>query len=293
MISIPDVQPIELDDLAAYADDIPYLLGLEAAPQILYKNAETVQREFNQDKWGILLEKLRSVDNASIEDADQFNTGENKYQVFYSGERLYLADLELVQRIYFDFIRGKLMPLLEKTQHLVELGAGYGSIILKLAALPSLSQIRYTAGEFTETGINCIRLLAASKHLSLEADYCDLNNLNLCVFDIPENSVFLTCWAMAYLKGFPRSTLHEIIRHKPTVVVHIEPMYEHWSKNSLLHLLWKRYLLLNDYNQTILSALKSYEKEGLIKITEESKNLFGNNPLAPFSIIKWIPIESP
>jgi hypothetical protein len=94
---------------------------------------------------------------------------------------------------------------------------------------------------------------------------------------------------MACLKGFSRSTLEEIIRRKPAVVVHIEPIYEHWSDDSLLQTLWKRYFQLNDYNQTMLTALRSYEAEGLIDIVEERRNLFGNNPLAPVSIIKWKP----
>ena len=94
---------------------------------------------------------------------------------------------------------------------------------------------------------------------------------------------------MACLKGFSRSTLDEIIRHQPAAVVHIEPIYEHWSDDSLLHMLWKRYFQLNDYNPSMLTALKSYEAEGLIDIKEERRCLFGNNPLAPVSVVKWTP----
>jgi hypothetical protein len=149
--------------------------------------------------------------------------------------------------------------------------------------------VGYTAGEFTDTGVSCMNLLAASAGIRLETGHCDLNDLKLEGFQIPENAVFMTSWAMAYVKGFSVDTLHEIIRHKPMVVVHFEPIYEHWNSESLLHKLWQRYCQINDYNQSLLSALKKFESDGLIRIIEEKPNLFGGNPLAPISMVKWIP----
>ncbi len=288
---LPNARPIGLDELPAYSSWIPFLLGLKTLSQSLDKTAENVRREYGQDKWGVLLEKLKTVDNPTVADADRLSAEDSKPVAYYAEGNLYVADLRAVQDAYFEFIRGELQATLGQSGHLVELGAGYGALLFKLAAVPGLQNLGYTAAEYTATGIACMDLLARDLNLKLETGYCDLNDLSLQAFNIPENSLFMTCWTMAYLKGFSRSTLNELIRQKPAVVVHIEPIFEHWSDDSLLHMLRRRYFQLNDYNQSMLSALKEYETEGLIEILEERPNLFGNNPLAPVSVIKWKPCD--
>ena len=194
-----------------------------------------------------------------------------------------------MQKLHFKFIRDETKQTLLKTKHIVELGAGYGTQLLKLAMLPEFKNLKFTAAEYTDSGIDCINLLARDLNLRLETGHCDLNNLCLNAFDISEKAVFMTCWTMACVKGFSRNTLLELIRHKPLEVVHIEPIFEHWNADLLLHMLWKRYSQINDYNQSMLTGLKEYEKEGLIEIIEERPNLFGINPLFPASVIKWRP----
>ena len=289
MKSVSDAHKIGIDELPVYSSWIPYLLGLKTLSRILDKNAESVLREYGQDKWGVLLEKLKTSGSLTVADADRLSIGDNNTAAFYADGELYVADVQTIQMAYFELVRTELQPLLEEFGHLVELGAGYGAMILKLAASPGLEKVGYTAGEYTDTGVACIDLLAAGRSLKLEIGHCDLCELDLKTFSVPEQAVFMTCWTMACLKGFPRATLDEIIRHKPAMVIHIEPIYEHWNDDSLLQMLWKKYFQLNDYNQSLLTDLKGYEDDGLIEIVEERRNLFGNNPLAPVSIVKWKP----
>lgn len=284
---------LKLDELPKYSHWIEYLLGLETVNRSLEKSAESINREYGQDKWGVLFEKLQLLENPTVVDADRLNNLYTENIIpFYLNKKLLLDKASSVHQYYFELIRKELQPLINKSDHLVELGAGYGSMILKLASLPGFDVATYTAGEYTHTGVGCMDLLASSVRNRFEAGYCDLNNLNLNNFVIPENAVFLTSWAMAYIKGFPRNTLNEIIKHKPRVVIHIEPIYEHWFEESLLQMLWRRYCQMNCYNQTLLTSLKAFESDGLIKIIEEKQSLFGSNPLAPVSIVKWIPVRS-
>lgn len=286
---LTNAQSIELDDLPQYSHWIHYLLGLKKLSRTLNKNADSISREYGQDKWGILLEKLRLLENPSITDADKLSIEDNKI-AFYANGKLFVDEASEIQSYYFHLIRTELQSLSEMSGHLVELGSGYGSIILKLASLNGFDASKYTAGEITDTGVACMNLLASHLGNRFEAGFCDLNDLNLVNFNVPENAIFMTCWAAAYVKGFSRNTLNEIIKYNPKVVIHIEPIYEHWSEDSLLHMLWKRYSQMNDYNQNLLKTLKSYETEGLIKIIEERKNIIGINPLAPVSLVKWVPL---
>ena len=289
MKTLPNARPIEIDELPLYTSWIPYLLGLKTLPRILDKTAESVLREYDHDKWGVLLEKLKAAGSVTVADADRLSVGENKTAAFYADGELYVADTQTIQNAYFELVCTELRPMLEQFGHLVELGAGYGALLFKLAASPGLENVGFTAGEYTDTGVACIDLLSKGLSLKLETGHCDLSALDLKSFAVPDQAVFMTCWTMALLNGFSRNTLNEIIRHKPAVVVHIEPIYEHWGDMSLLHMLWKRYFQLNDYNQSMLSALKEFEAEGLVTIIDERANLFGGNPLAPVSVIKWKP----
>jgi hypothetical protein len=288
MIDLLDAMAIEIDDLPEYCGTIQYLLGLKNSQKSLEKNATSINREYGIEKWGVLLQNLYLLNNPTISEADNL-LNDRKLIPFYAEGSLYLADSISVGNTYFNIIKNEIKDIILPYGHLVELGAGYGSIILKLATLPSFNTLRYSAGEFTDTGCACIKMLSSEVRNRIEVGACDLNDLNLQKFTIPHKAVFMTCWALAYIKGFPRTTLNEIIRHKPSMVIHIEPTLEHWSDGLLLHLLWQRYCQINDYNQSYLSALKEYEDEGLIQIVEERKNIFGCNPLTPVSVVKWTP----
>jgi hypothetical protein len=286
--NLSSARVIELDELPRYSGWVAYLLGLKSLSRPFDKSPENIAREYGQDKWGILLQNLRLVDNPTIEDADRLYVGE-RYIPFYTEGKLYIADITDVDAAYFHLIKNELQPLIQQSGHIVELGAGYGAIILKLATLPGFDTLSYTAGEFTDTGVACMNYLASEVRGRFEAGFCDLMDLNLEGYAIPEHAIFMTSWAMACIKGFPKTTLNEIIRYKPKAVIHFEPIYEHWSEDALLHMLWKKYCRMNDYNRSLLSALKEYETEGIIQIAEERKNIFGSNPLAPVSIVKWAP----
>lgn len=290
MKKLVNAQSIEIDELPRYCHWIHYLLGSKSLSRSLDKSAENISREYGVDKWGALLQSLQLLDNPVITDADRFVT-EDKKIPFYSGGNLFVDEFSVVQNYYFQLILAELKLLIKKSGHLVELGSGYGSIILKLASFSGLDKAKYTAGELTDTGVACMDLLSSPVRNRFKAGKCDLNDLHLGKFNIPKSAVFMTCWAAAYIKGFSRNTLNEILKHKPMVVIHIEPIYEHWSEDSLLQLLWQRYCQMNDYNQSLLTSLKEFESDGLIEIIEERKSIFGVNPLAPVSIVKWTPVK--
>ena len=290
MKTIPNSRPLHLDDLPKFSSWIPNIFEFNSI-QIAKKNVTNILREYGEDKWGALQKQILANPDVTVVDADSLFLGESKPSAYYLGG-LYLASSTDVQEAYYRLILNEVLPHIVAAGHLVELGAGYGSQLLKIAALPELSHAGFTAGEYTKTGVDCIKLLAERQSLlHVNAVQCDLNSLNLSSFAIPSRAVFMTCWTMAYLKGFPRSAIEEILRKKPSMVIHVEPIFEHWSNSSLLHLMWKKYVKINDYNQTFMTELKEYETAGAIKIIEERPHVFGPNPLAPVSIVKWVPCE--
>lgn len=280
-------QEILLNELPSYSRWIPYLLGLAKFEKSLEKSAENISREFNIEKWGEVLNLLRSKNGVSLSDVDSLFI-KDVQQAYYANGKLQVDSSLAVHREYFEILVSELTPEIEKSNHIVELGAGYGALIFKMAQLNEMKHVSFSAGEYTQSGIECIKLLAGD-NLRVKGGYCDLGGLDLKALSPPENSVYFTSWSMVYTKGFPERTMRELLAYKPSMVMHFEPVREHWTGDSMLEMLWKRYLQLNDYNQSMLTGLRQYEQMGLIRIVEEKKNLHGINPLMPVSVLKWVP----
>src|SRR6185436_19891688 len=172
---------------------------------------------------------------------------------------------------------------------LVELGAGWGNVILALLARPAFAGREAWAGELTESGIALIRLLAEAERMRVTAGGCDLSSAALVDFPVPAGAAVFTAMAMPYVREVGSELLATIASWKPRVVVHVEPCYEHYADDSLLGLLRRRYTEVNDYNRNLVSALRAAESTGKLRAVEELPAVFGRNPLFPVSVLVWRP----
>ena len=73
--------------------------------------------------------------------------------------------------------------------------------------------------------------------------------------------------------------------------MHFEPVYEHCEDDTLLGILQRRYMEVNDYNLSILEDLKALAACGDVEIVLEQPQVFGINCLLPASIITWRPVK--
>ena len=76
---------------------------------------------------------------------------------------------------------------------------------------------------------------------------------------------------------------------RPTAVVNIEPCYEHCDSSTLIGVLRRRYIEVNDYNRNLVTLLREQERAGKLPIHEEQQAVIGINPLFPVSVIVWSP----
>jgi hypothetical protein len=77
----------------------------------------------------------------------------------------------------------------------------------------------------------------------------------------------------------------------PSAVIHIEPCFEHTGGKTLLGLLRRRYIEMNDYNTNLITILHEQRERGTIDIVEERPAVFGSNPLLAASVIVWRPLR--
>lgn len=81
-----------------------------------------------------------------------------------------------------------------------------------------------------------------------------------------------------------------IIRNKPSVVVHIEPIPELLDETKLIDYLSIKYMHKRKYLRDYLHTLRALEKAGKIEILEARRSGIGSMYIDGYSIIVWRPL---
>ena len=277
------------NDLPKYSDWAKYILGNKQLEKKIEKTAKEVIREYEYEKWGKLLSLLKDNPDLTLREIDSLFFEEEEEVLFYENGVFQLLPALSAYEIMCNWITSVLKQYCNDVSGLVELGAGYGAIILKLAKLHPFNKLPLFAAEYTDSGCELIKILAEKETVNIKVGYCDFREKLLQGFDIPEGSVIYTCYAAHYVPIYPDDFPDYFIKSNPKMVIHFEPIYEYYREDSLFDLMCRRYIELNDYNTNLVSVLYKQQKQGKIKILEERKNIMGSNPFLRASLIRWKP----
>lgn len=283
--------PVEytIDDLPAFSPWPARLLGLESW-SARQKTPAEVTREYDRDKWGALLTRLRSSQSSpTVEDVDRWSLEGAPPSLCSIGNRIELMSATEARERYLQFVESALQRYLPASA-LVELGAGYGSVILRLARKRAFAGLPLLAGEYTTSGIELMRLLADAEELPIDVGRCDLGSERIIEFNAPEGALLFTSMAVHYIPRLTAAYITGLAALRPKVVVNVEPCYEHTDTATLTGALRRRYIELNDYNRNLVSLLREAEAAGALHILEERSAVLGINPLLPVSVIAWSPL---
>jgi hypothetical protein len=107
------------------------------------------------------------------------------------------------------------------------------------------------------------------------------------MIDLESKTVF-TQKVMEQLKYDTYNVIENLINAKPKQVLHIEPVAELY-KWTIRDQISKLYIKAADYQDDLLTVLKTFERKGKIKILEVRRFGFAANPYHEDSFIRWIP----
>ncbi len=277
-----------VNDLPKFSSWPARLIGLEPVEQ-KHKTPEEITREYENEKWGPLLEEVREAKReASIEEVDKLALKNAHSSLCSIADRFELLDPIKARQKYLRLVESTLRPYLPASA-LVELGAGYGSVILALAKRNKFDQMRFIAGEYTVSGVELIKRIAIDQQLDIEADRCDFTLPNITDLAIPANALIFTSFSTHYVPKLSVDFVGSLLAYHPKRVVHIEPCYEHCNNDTLIGLLRRRYIEVNDYNTNLVTLLHDQQSQGRIRIMEEHPAVFGLNSLLPVSVVVWAP----
>ena len=277
---------ITLDELPRFSGWPKRLLALEPF-EIRNKTAAEVMREFETDKWGKLALAARSMKNPTLLEIERASVELDGEVACFDNGGFYLRTMGDLLARQADLYVSVLGPAAEGASCLVELGAGFGSMLYRVARRPALARLPVYAGEYTASGRELLTLLAGSIEQRVVVGHCDFRTMSIAGMEIPENALIFTSFAAHYVPQLSTEFVSFLTRLKPRAVVHFEPCYEHYSAETLHGLMCRRYVELNDYTRNLVTVIESARAQGAVVRTR--KNVFGSNPFLPLSVIEWAP----
>lgn len=279
------MKEITLDQLPKYTPWTARLLGFEAFSQKTRSSAE-VLREYDQEKWSSVLRYLESTDTRSSDEilaAQGLNP--DSECAFMRNDRYFVARAADIMSQYEELLAREIQPYLQ--DDLVELGCGIGDKLIYLSKL--YDSINVWGGEYTASGLKSAKALAKGYGIDVEFTLFDYNDPD-SMFFIKSGSLVYTSHSIEQIPELRSEFLDELIRKQPKYVIHFEPCYEDQDSQSLIGLMRKKYIELNDYNRNLIDLLNDYNRRGLIEIISHKKNVFSDTPFNPTSVVVWAPV---
>lgn len=216
--------------------------------------------------------------------------GGDELVIYADGPHLFETTAKDAHLRYRDFVAGILKEYLPASA-IVELGAGYGSVIVDMARRPEFAGVPAFGLELTATGAQLIKHMSAVENVNVTVGECDMLAKPVTDLAVPHGAVVFTSYAACYEPRLQKSFVSGLAKLRARAVVLIEPCYEHCDDSTLLGLLRRRYIELNDYNTNLATLLLEESEAGSVKILDERKAAFGPNPLLAASVIVWEPAE--
>jgi hypothetical protein len=108
--------------------------------------------------------------------------------------------------------------------------------------------------------------------------------------EVPPKSGFLTVAALEQIGSRFEEFLQFVLKKKPSICVHLEPIDELLDQSNLIDHLSTLYFRKRDYLAGFLPKLRKLQDEGKIKILKEQRTYTGSFFIEGHSLIVWHPL---
>lgn len=179
----------------------------------------------------------------------------------------------IVDELTYRYLTGK--------KDIYEFGCGTGHNLLRIQSINNMA--RYHGFDWTKSSNVLV------KKLGFHAEQFDFFEPDFTIGLEPDAAV-ITVAALEQIGTRYEQFLKYIIRNKPSVVVHIEPISELLDPTNLLDYLSIKYMKKRKYLEGYLDTLRILEKQDKIKIHEARRSGIGSKFIDGYSIIVWSPL---
>jgi SAM-dependent methyltransferase len=108
-------------------------------------------------------------------------------------------------------------------------------------------------------------------------------------FYLEKNSAVYTVSALEQVGDRHENFINYLLKQKPRVVFHAEPIEEFLDENNLLDFLTKKYYEKRNYLKGFLTKLKSLEKGDKIEILKAERTYLAGDLIMEYMVVAWAP----
>lgn len=206
----------------------------------------------------------------------------DKYDVFrYKGKFVKALSKGYEQEMLYTLVDEMAKKYLNKAANVVEFGCGTGHNLLRIRKINKKAIL--CGCDWSKSSNELVDKLD-DKAVGINFDFFNPGNLNL------EDCAVYTVAALEQTGTKYRKFVKYLIKNKPDVVVHIEPMPEYLDPTKLIDYLSIKYMEKRKYLSGYPTYLRELEKKGKIKILESRRSGIGSMYIDGYSILVWKPI---
>ena len=277
------MKEVLLNDFPMFDNRVSNLV-LDTKTDLVPRNNQDVEREFNTESWGTLFKSVKELKPSLIREIDDLYANPKDDIVISIKDKLFHTTQREAYAKLIEIFSDHLLSIEGEYLHFVEMGCGYGSKIFNLMELPQFKTKTFSATEFTTNGQHLTSLISKLLGKEINVGFVDFNERIADKQSVPNNSVIFTSYALHYIDEINVEFWNFIDSFKPRAVVAFEPCFELYGSESLLGIMQQKYHHENRYTKNITSSLREFcnLKKKKLKILP---NVFGLNPLLPISIL--------
>jgi len=264
----------------------PKLLLSCGEKKLLKRSTRKTFKEYEKEKWGKLLRNLTKTGSFNIRAADKTFLGKKK-SVYLLKNKIYKSNTFASRQSCNKSVFKILDNFNSKT--FVELGAGYGSIILGYLKYRKkfIKNKNWIAYEFSQNALKILKKLDNQKKvISKFGDFTNPSSFS----DIPKGSIIITHMSLMMIPIIKSRLIKKLLDTNPKMVLHFETIPE-FCRSDLLGILQQKYIYFNDYNINLFKILHRFEEKKQIRIMQVKKNIYAENVLLPTSFVAWKPFQ--
>lgn len=279
--------------------------ALPQSSQHVIRDRAWVEREYNQEKYPLILEAVREVLTGSTKSLAR-GVGHvierERGAIALNAQREFLIDgaiLRLPTALGSAGVSGFTTNAIaascsSDTSAIVELGAGWGrNLFLTYFSGVAKEETEYYALEYAETARDATHLLSRlDQQLDISAlpfDYHEPSFGRIPESDAP--TVLTTVHSVEQIPQIRADVITDFLKRRPnTTGVHVEPIG--WQlpneiRDGRPSISSESYAEHHDYNRNFWSVLKDLEARGHLEITDVLPDIVGQNVTNPATLIRW------
>jgi hypothetical protein len=276
---------ISVDDLPRWSNWPARLLGVEDFASVKRDTAK-VHAEYSVDKWQKCLDAFEASGGTMDAQALRrlsYDISLAKPRASVQRGQLVEATNEEIMSAYDQILRDAMAPATADAATVVELGSSFGHIMWMLRK--AFPQLIFRGGDYADSAV----ALAAKLYAGLENISVSKFDFYAPTYDIIENAKGpVIVYTSQALEQIPKSAgvIETLSRYKGKIsrVFHLEPAYALYGSDSVLDLMRRRYIELNDYNRDLIPTLTNRSD---VEILRQDANIIGWNPFNSLALTEW------